>query len=160
MTNKNKGINFINLIPSLLMMIAAFMVIYYVATGIYAILSYISIGLFAATALIDYRVILNYGKMLINMIQRNPLMGLIATGLTVFFYPLVALFLFGKAMLLRKVGQLKQQFEDRQQGEFVEYEEVQDTYPEKPEIIELPPLKEKNQPKQTPRNDYEDLFEE
>ena len=161
MTNQNKGINFINLIPSILMMVMAFVVIYWVATGIYAILSYISIGLFAATAIINYKVLLDYGKMLFNLLQRNPLMGLVGIGLTFFLYPLVALFLFGKAMLLRKVGQMQKRFENRQQGEFVEYEEVDDAHPERPQIFELPPLQEKpkQKPKQDPRNDYEDLFE-
>jgi len=94
MSNQNKGFSFINLIPSILMMVMAFVVIYYVTTGIYAILSYIAIGLFAAAAIIDYRVIVSYGKMLINMIKRNPIAGLAVTGLSVFFYPLVGVFLF------------------------------------------------------------------
>ncbi|MEM6963550.1 MAG: hypothetical protein AAF573_02210 [Bacteroidota bacterium] len=159
MSNRNKGINFINLLPGMLMMIAALVVIYYVATGIYAILSYIAVALFVVTAIVNHRVILDYGKLLINTTRRNPIAGIIGIGLTVFFYPIVALFLFGKAMFLKKVDELKQNFETRTQGEFVEYEEVENKRPQKPEIIELPPLKEKQ--KQTRgRNDYEDLFEE
>lgn len=158
MANQNKGIKFINLLPGILMLIAAFIVISYVATGIYAILEYIAIALFIITAIVNHKVILDYGKMLINMTRRNPLMGIVSIGLTVFFHPLVALFLFGKAMLIRKVVNLKKEFETRQQGDYVEYEEVEDSRPEKPQIIELPPLKRKQ--KQTRGNDYEDLFEE
>lgn len=159
MSNQNKGINFINLLPGILMMIAALVVIYYVATGIYAILSYIAIALFIITAFVNHRVIVDYGKLLINTTTRNPIAGIVGIGLTIFFYPIVALFLFGKAMLIRKVDKFKQNLETRTKGEFVEYEEVENKKPQKPEIIELPPLKEKQ--KQTrSRNDYEDLFEE
>jgi len=167
MSNQSKGSSFVNFIPGILMMVAAFVVIYYVTTGIYAVLSYIAIGLFVAAAIIDYRVILNYGKMLINMIKRNPIAGLAVTGLSVFFYPLVGVFLFGKALLLRKVRQftekLDPEFQQRQQqqraeDEFVDYEEVEDIRPERSKPIELPPIKEKS--KQTPpQTDYDDLFE-
>lgn len=158
MSNQNKGINIINLIPGILMLIASLVVIYYVASGVYAILEYIAIALLVITAFVNHKVILDYGKMLINMTRRNPVMGIVGIGLTVFFHPLVALFLFGKAMLIRKVGKIQEKFETKTQGEFVDYEEVEDTRPEKPQIIELPPLKKKQ--KQTRTNDYEDLFEE
>jgi len=95
------------------------------------------------------------------MVRRNPIMGIVAIGATVFLYPLVALFLFGKAMLLRKVGNLKKDFETRQKGEYAEFEEIEDIRPDqpiKPDLIELPPMREKQ--KQARRNDYEDLFEE
>lgn len=161
MTQEKRGFNWLNLLPSILMMIAALYVVWFIASGVYTILSYIAIGLFIAAAFINYNVILDYGKMLINMVRRNPVMGIVAIGATVFLYPIVALFLFGKAMLIRKVGNLKKQFETKQQGEYAEFEEVEDIRPDKPvkpDLIELPPMREKQ--KQTRRNDYEDLFEE
>jgi len=161
MAQEKRGFNFLNLIPAILMLIAAFYVIGFIASTVYTILSYIAIGLFIATAFINHNVILNYGKMLINMLRRNPIMGIVAIGATVFLYPIVALYLFGKAMLLRKVGNLKKEFQTRQEGQYAEYEEVEDIRPDepvKPDLIELPPMREK--PKQARRNDYEDLFEE
>ncbi len=161
MAQQNKGFNWLNLLPSILMLFAAIYVIGFIASSVYTILSYIAIGLFIATAFINYNVILDYGKMLINMLRRNPIMGIVAIGATVFLYPIVALYLFGKAMLIRKVGNLKKQFETRQQGEYAEFEEVEDIRPDKPvkpDLIELPPIRKKQ--KETRRNDYEDLFEE
>ncbi|HFC00024.1 MAG TPA: hypothetical protein ENJ53_04385 [Phaeodactylibacter sp.] len=166
MANQNKGINFLNIIPAVLMLVAIFMVVGYIASGIYQILEFIAFGLFLITLALDIfygrKVILGYAKMLLRMLKSNPLMGIAAIGLTVFFHPLVALFLFGKAMLLQKVDSLTKEFQTREGGgntEYAEYEEVdtvEDTTPEKPEIFELPPLREK--PKQTNRNEYEDLF--
>jgi len=166
MANQKKGFNIINLIPVILMLIAVFMIVGYVASGIYQILEFIALGLFLITLGLDLaygrKVILGFAKTLINLVRKNPLMGIIAIGLTFFFHPLVALFLFGKAMLLRKVGNLKKDFETRQEGQYAEYEEVETNYEEMPDdktkLIELPPLREK--PKEERRNDYEDLFEE
>lgn len=161
MAQEKRGFNFLNLIPAILMLFAAIYVIGFIASSVYTLLSYIAIGLVIATAFINYNVILDYGKMLINMVRRNPIMGIVAIGATVFLYPIVALYLFGKAMLLRKVGSLKKQFENRTQGEYAEFEEIEDVRPDepvKPDLIELPPLRKKQ--KETRRNDYEDLFEE
>lgn len=166
MANQNKGFNIINLIPAILMLVAVFIAVGYIASGIYQILEFIALGLFLITLGLDIaygrKVILGFAKTLINLVKKNPLMGVAAIGLTFFFHPLVALFLFGKAMLLRKVGNLKKDFETRQQGQYTEYEEVETDYEEVPDedpkLIELPPLREK--PKQERRNDYEDLFEE
>lgn len=168
MAQGNKGFSFVNIIPAILMLIAAFYVIGYIASGIYTILEFVAIGLFIITAIINHKVILDYGKMLINLVKRNPLMGIAGIILTVFFHPLVALFLFGKAMLLRKVDKIKKEFQGttatqtRNDEGYAEFEEVEGTSipsdNSKPEIVELPPLKEK--PKQAQQNDYEDLFEE
>ena len=166
MADQNKGFNIINLIPAILMLIAVFIAVGYIASGIYQILEFIALGLFLITLGLDIaygrKVILGFAKTLIALVRKNPLMGVIAIGLTFFFHPLVALFLFGKAMLLRKVDNLKKDFETRQEGQYAEYEEVDTSYEEvpdeEPKLIELPPLREK--PKQQRRNDYEDLFEE
>lgn len=166
MANQNKGFNIINLIPAILMLVAVFIAVGYIASGIYQILEFIALGLFLITLGLDIaygrKVILGFAKTLINLVRKNPLIGVAAIGLTFFFHPLVALFLFGKAMLLRKVDNLKKDIETRQQGQYTEYEEVEVDYEDVPEedpkLIELPPLREK--PKQDRRNDYEDLFEE
>lgn len=166
MANQNKGFNIVNLIPAILMLIAVFIAVGYIASGIYQILEFIALGLFLITLGLDIaygrKVILGFAKTLISLVQKNPLMGVAAIGLTFFFHPLVALFLFGKAMLLRKVDNLKKDFETRQEAQYTEYEEVETDYEEvpndEPKLIELPPLREK--PKQERRNDYEDLFEE
>jgi hypothetical protein len=166
MANQNKGFNIINLIPVILMLVAVFIAVGYIASGIYQILEFIALGLFLITLGLDLvygrKVIIGFAKTLITLVRKNPLMGVIAIGLTVFFHPLVALFLFGKAMLLRKVGNMKKDIETRQQGQYADYEEVETNYKEmpddKPKLIELPPLREK--PKQERSNDYEDLFEE
>lgn len=159
MANQNKGFNIVNLIPAILMLVAVFIAVGYIASGIYQILEFIALGLFLITLGLDIaygrKVIIGFAKTLINLVRKNPLIGVAAIGLTFFFHPLVALFLFGKAMLLRKVDNMKKNIETRQQGQYTEYEEVPD---EDPKLIELPPLREK--PKQERRSDYEDLFEE
>ena len=164
MANQNKGFNIVNLIPAILMLIAVFIAVGYIASGIYQILEFIAFGLFLITLGLDIaygrKVILGFAKTLISLVRKNPLFGIAAIGLTFIFHPLVALFLFGKAMLLRKVDNLKKDFETHQQGQYTEYVEVktnnEEIQKEEPKLIELPPLKEK----QKRGNDYDDLFEE
>ncbi len=81
-------------------------------------------------------------------------MGVGAVLLTIFGFPIIAGFLFAKALLYRKVGQMKKEHENKQQGELIEYEEVEEE-PFKP--LELPRM-EKEPRKE--RNDYEQLFDE
>lgn len=163
MINKNKiDVNPLNAIPAILMMIVVFVALFYLATGVFTILKWATPVLLLITAVINHNVIVSYGKMIIKLFKTNPIMGLVATVLTFLMYPIVCLFLFGKALFLRKVDNFKKDMETRQKGEYAEFEEIEDIRPEqplRPEIMELPPLPKK-QPQARNNNDYEDLFEQ
>lgn len=147
-----------NLIWSMLIGIVVLYLLFTLARFVFELLYYVSPLLLIATLIIDHKVVVNYGKWVWNMMGRNVLYGVGLVLLTIVAFPVVSLFLFGKALFKRKVKSMQQQFETRTQGEFVEYEEVD---PEPKVRIELPPppVKERAERRRTSGNEYEDLFE-
>lgn len=149
-----------NILPVLIFGILFMVALFYVAKVALAILWYLIPVLLIATLIIDHKVILNYGKWLFAMLGKSPLLGAGLVLLSIVGAPVVSLFLFGKAMLKKKVKEMTQQFETEKEGEFVEYEEVK---PENEGWVELPspPVREKKkQTRRSSSNEYEDLFEE
>ena len=149
--------NPLNSIGSIIIMIVVMIGIYYIATGIFSFLAFIAPALLIGALIINYKVVTGYGKTLINLLRKNPLMGVLGVLLTVFAFPLVAAFLFGKALLTRKVKQLQQEAEKQRYGEFVDYEEVEDDIVEDVPHIELPPIQKKSNTKD--RDDFEQYFD-
>ncbi len=156
-------------VVSIVMLALVIMAIYFVIKGLFWVLWWIFPALLIATVIIDKQVIIDYVMWIVNAVKnRNWVLFLGATVMTVIAFPLVAAYLFGKAMLKRKVKQVTKNFEQRTQGEFVDFEEMPT---EEPEVLELPDLREREreqrqreaikiqESRQSPRNDYEDLFE-
>ena len=125
--------------------------------------------LFLAALWLDHKGVVSFGKWVLGLVQKNPLVGIGAILIGVIAYPVVALFLFGKALVKRKVKQVTQQFEERTSGgmgnrntgteEFTEYEEVdfEDLEVKEPKL-ELPPL-QKRQKNTSKNNEYDSFFE-
>ena len=154
MTYRKKiDVNPFNSITSILVMVVAFVALYWIASSIFTLLAWLAPVLLLATAVIDYKIILNYGKWILNLLKTNMVMGIGAVLLTFFGFPVISGFLFVKALLYRKVNKLTEDMRQREEGEFVDFEEVDST-----PTLELPPIK-KEAPKQR-RSDYEDFFED
>jgi len=154
----SKGKGGFNIIPALIFGVIFLVALFFVARFVFNILSYLSIVFLIITLFIDYKIVVNYVKWIFEMMGKNPLVGVGLVLLTIFGHPVVSLFLFGKAMVKKKVKEMTQQFEEQTQGEYTEYEEVT---PEEEGMVELPPPPVRQKPKQTRggRNEYEDLFE-
>lgn len=137
-------------------MVLVFIALYWLATGIFKLLSIAAPFLLIAALVINHNVVINYGKWLFNLLKTKPLMGIGGILLSVFGFPIIAGFLFGKALLYRKVDKMKTEFETKKYGDFVDYEEVDD----EPEIrLELPEF-EKPEPKpKKNNNDYDQYFD-
>jgi hypothetical protein len=149
-----------NIIPSLIIGLLFLMGLFFLARFVFNILYYLAPVLLIITLVIDHKVVVNYGKWIWSMMGKNPLFGVGLIILTAIGFPVVSLFLFGKAMLKKKIKDVQQQFEQREQGEFVEYEEV-DSKPEKGWVeLPPPPVRPKQQQRRRNDNEYEDLFEE
>ena len=150
----------LNVIIGFAFMVLIFVALFFVAKGVFTVLSWIAPVLILLALIINYRTILNYLKFMLSLLQRNLLGGIIGILLSFFGFPILAGVLFGKSILDRKVRKLNEAYRAQKEGEFVEYEEVK---PEKESRLDLPPL-EKNKPvveKQPPAekdNRYEDLF--
>nr|MBS0037467.1 hypothetical protein [Saprospiraceae bacterium] len=134
----NKKVNPLNTIFSLVMLVIVFMLIFFVARGVFRLLTWLAPFLFIATLILDYKVVLAYGKYLLRTLDRNIYWGIIMTVLTVIGFPLVIAFLFGKALLFRKVDRVVKEKEQKQKEEFVPYEEVEDEDDDANEYLDLP----------------------
>ncbi len=126
-----KGGGLYGLIATILLFIALF----YIAKGIFWVLTWVSPILLIITLVLDYQVVINYLKMLWGMILRSPITGILASIISFFAFPIVILFLFGRAWFgyyirkkQREQASFFQQFQETQQREeeFVSYEEVID----------------------------------
>ena len=73
----------------------------------------------------NYRVVLGYGKWLIDTLRSNLVVGLIATALTIVGYPFVSAFLAYRAYQLR--GETFKR-KKKGEGEYIKYTEVEDDF--------------------------------
>lgn len=108
---------------------------FYIAKGVFTILSWVAPVLLIIALILNYKVVLNYGKWLIKLLTTNTLYGVVMCLVTIFGFPLVTAWLCFKAVLSYK---LKQQSgndnRDDEQG-YIDYEEV-DSEIHKKESIE------------------------
>lgn len=147
-------------IGTLLIMVAFMIGLFFLARFVFRILAFLSPVLLIAALILDYRTVLGYGKWLINLVRRNILMGVGAILLTVIGFPLVSAFLAGKALLMRNVRQARKEQEQKVQGEYIDFEEVDE------EIMELPKLKERRREippapkKEDDDSKYDEFFDE
>lgn len=140
-----------NSIWSILMIILALVTLYFLARAIFQILYYLSPVLLIAALVINYRVVLDYIKWVGSLYRQHIGLGIGATLLSIFGFPIVSVFLFGKALFQRKLKQAEEAYERENLGELADYEEL-DSSP-----LELPELeKKREQPKSD--NEYENLF--
>ena len=164
MTNRRIDINPGNSLGGILLMVFIFVALYFIAKSIFTILSWLAPVLLVGTAIINYKVLTSYGKWILKLLKNNPLFGIGAIIMTVIGFPVVAGFLFAKALLYRKADQMKQEYETQTHGELIDYEEIEEEDPIVP--LELPPIKKsKPQPRQKPQNprpnnEYEQFFDE
>jgi hypothetical protein len=151
----------LNGIIGFVFMVLIFVALFFVAKGVFTVLSWVAPVLILLALVINYRTILNYLKFMLSLLQRNPLGGIIGILLSVFGFPILAGVLFGKSILDRKVRKLNEAYQAQQESEYVEYEEVRK--PESETKLDLPPLAKKppvieQEPSSKKDNRYEDLF--
>ncbi len=156
MTVRRKiDVNPFNSIASILILVLVFIALFWFATNVFKLLSVIAPFLLIGALLLNHNVVINYGKWLWNLLKQKPIYGIGGILLTFFGFPIISGFLLAKAFLYRKVDKLKQNMEQREQGEFTEYEEVED----EPEIrLELPKF-EKPKKSQNSESGYDQFFE-
>jgi predicted membrane protein len=127
---------------------------FFIAKGIFTVLSWVAPLLLILTAVFDYTVIIDYGKFLLKLLKENLLFGIIGIILTIIGFPIVSGFLFFKAYARKKLKDYTKQ----QQPKYVDYEEIK-----KEDEVEFLDLKkiESRRPVVEPKkkdNDYDDLF--
>lgn len=130
-----------------------FLALFYIARFVFKLLWWVAPVLLIATLIIDYKVVWGYLQWIGRTIKNNPALGIGAIVLTLLGFPVVVAFLFGKALFKRKIKQATDEARAKQEGYFIEYEEIVEDEP-----LELPEVeKPKPQPKKS--NEYDNLFE-
>lgn len=142
-------------IGAVIFLVLFFLGLFFIARGIFYLLSWLAPIFLIATLIIDYKVVTNYLQWVISLFRSNVLFAIGMVLLTIFGFPIVSAYLFGKAILKRKIKKAKEEYEMQTEGQFVDYEEVE-SQPHEP--VELPKLEK--QKKETPRSQYDQFFEE
>lgn len=95
-----------------------------IARGVFRLLSWLAPVLIVITLIIDYRVVTNYGKWLVNLLRNQTLYGVLACIGTIFLFPFVAGWLFFRAILRRRIKKVIGNRPSAKIDEYVDYEEV------------------------------------
>ncbi len=135
----------------MIFMVFVVFILFFIARGIFTILAWLAPILFILTLIFRYKVVVQYGKMLVNLVKRNPIVGIIAIILTVVGFPIVAFALFAKAIMDRQIDKVQEQQREAVEGKLIDYEIIEDETLDLPEIEPVKRKKREN-------NEYEDLF--
>jgi hypothetical protein len=139
-------------IGGILIGIVVLYVLFSIVGWIISLLYEYSFLVLIASLIIDYKVALSYVKGIKGLFQRNWVYGLLASVASVAFYPFVFLYFLGMALFKKKVKQVREEADVRRNGQWVDYEEVQQeptemdtTYEELPPPPE-PQLRRRDEP--------------
>ena len=159
MEYRRTDINPFNSIASILVLVLIFVGLFFVARFVFNLLALVAPVLLILALIFDYRTVIDYGKWLVNLLRKDILKGIIGVALTVFGFPVIAGFLFAKALFRRKVGQIAKNRREQEEGQFVDFEEVESTTYESMELPPIPPEPKAEPRERSSKNDYEDLFD-
>lgn len=114
------------IIFGLILFILLFTSLYFVAISIFRILAWLSPALLIAALILDYKTVLNYGKWLIEMFKTKLPYGIFLLLLTVLGYPLVAGYLFFRALLTFQYKKNGKSSHPNNTIEYIDYEEIEE----------------------------------
>ena len=135
-----------NPILSLLTMVVVVIGLFFIARGLYRILTVIAPVLLIVAAVMNYKVITGYIRWLWDRLKANWLSGLLLIFLSIVGFPLVAGYLCFKAVVTRRMSRMQREAH----GDFISYEEVSSEQLD----ISRPPVVQREE-----QSDYQDLFE-
>ncbi len=159
-TNSSPG-NPTNIIVGVLGLILILAGLYYITRLVMWILGLLTPLFLIGALIIDYRVFINYGKMIARWMKKNPIVGIVAIIFSIVGIPLLAPFLFGKAWFNRKVRKMTENMTNQREGQFIEYEEVPEEQEPLPELdIHNDPRPNPLDKSTKPKGDYDELFED
>lgn len=153
--NSNSS-NPFNSIFSIIMIILVMLGLFFIARFIFTILMYLSPIMLVAALLLDYKVVTGYAQWVYGLLKKNPILGIGSILLTVIGFPVVSLFLLGKALFRKRVRDAQEEATRQRDGHYIEYEELDS------EPLELPQLEKEEQPedKKDKGQSYDHLFED
>lgn len=139
---------------------------YYILKGLFSLLWWAAPALFVLALVINWRAVADTGRDFLHLIERNPLGGLLLGALAVVGFPVLALYLFVRALGYKQAGRFRRNMQEQHQeqqpaeDEFIEFEELESRPKTTPEVSEEP-LSPPAEPEKEPPpadNPYEDMF--
>ena len=155
----NFGGNPINYIVGLILAILVLYGLFRLASFVFSLLYYISPLVLIATLIIDYKVVLGYGQWVVDLFKRNTAFGVVMALVTIFAFPVVAVFLLSRALFRRQLKQAQGGDGQRaRRDEYTSYEEIESR------VIEIPEQrreKEKLERRESneKKSDYDQFFD-
>jgi hypothetical protein len=115
----------LNPLFSILILLALLIGFFFVAQYIYKFLLVISPVVILVTLILDYKVFASFGKLLMAFVKQNIIVGVSFIVLSAFLFPVISLFLLGKALLKRKINKFEEKIR-QEENTFTTYEEVEE----------------------------------
>ncbi|MFN0014324.1 MAG: hypothetical protein ACKVU2_07215 [Saprospiraceae bacterium] len=112
----------------LILGILALVATFYILKGLFYLLYWASPVLFVLALIINWRAVADTGRDFLGLLQRNPVGGLLVGALAVIGFPVLALYLFLRALGYKQMEKFSQTMRERTQvpeDEFVEFEEIE-----------------------------------
>ena len=158
--NKSSASLFAKIVPLLFFMVMIWLIISTVSFAFKAFYSFLAIPLLLIALFLNYSVVTDYISKLFQDIKEDTGKGVIKLIGNVVFYPFVfgylALKAYGKRAIRSKRPSVKNQ---KEKGDYIKYEEVDDEDFLELEDIDKPKPKSKVKVKQNRTdNDYDDMF--
>lgn len=144
-----------NTITTMVVLVLGLLGVFFLARGIFWILSQLAIFFLIGTLILDYKVIVNYAKWIGDLFKRNVWYGVAASVLSLIGYPVLFVFWFFRAYMNWQIKRAKKKHEEVQPGEYIEYEEIDADLEKR---IELPSIEKQERPSEK-RSDYDQLFD-
>ena len=126
-----------------------------VVSGLYNLLWYIGPILLIATLFMDRQVVFGYGKWILKQFKNNPIVGVGAGIFSFFGFPFVSAFLFGKAMLKKKLNIGQEHRSTKSEDGYTDYEEIETESMEEFDLKEI-----EKDIEELDAEDYENFFDE
>lgn len=142
-------------VASLLLFIVFIVGMFFILRGIFIVLTWIAPILLIAAFVIDRSVVINYVKWLGSLVKSNPVMGVVAILLSLVGYMGVFPYLFFKALFKKKIKDVQRKYEQEQQGELIDFEEIESK--KNSDMLDLPPMQ--RQEKSQKQGEYDKLFD-
>ena len=97
---------------------------FFLFKSIFSILAWAAPILFIAALIINHKLVLSYGKMLVVLLKRNTLVGILAIILTFVAFPVVAALLFAMALMNKKADSILKDEIQKKEGIPTDYTEI------------------------------------
>jgi len=129
---------------------------YFLLKGLYTLLSWISPFLLIGALILDYRVVLDFGKYVLRLLKENTAIGILIVVLCILGFPFLTGLLFFRAFTGRFIKNYLKKAEEAAKPKFSDYEEVENNDSTKEEYLVLPKADRKVENKKD--SEYDELF--